>query len=405
MAKGHARHRGGNRWQLEVDLGSYVDPATGKRKRNRKYKTIKAKSQNEANIELAKFVVKVTDSDYYEPEKTNFIDFVQHDWLPVAKDRLAHTTLSNYLSQLELRILPAFQYLKIDQVRTKHIVDFLRNLREDGIRVDGKKGGLSDSTIRNYYRCLDHIFSYACELRIIKDNPTDGITIPKRTVKEIKVYTVEEARELLTALESETHVPHWQIIVKLSILTGMRKSELYGLEFKHFDFEKKTLSIEQALTYSTEQGYQIHPIKKGGKDGSRIVSLSPNLIEPVKKLKKARKEERFAFKKEDMWRGGKYNFILSHSNGRPFNPWSMQNWWERFIKRHGLKYTNIHALRHTSATLLINQGVHAKVISDRLGHSNISTTMDIYGHVLKEADERSTELLDEALKRNSKGTI
>src|SRR5690625_4409296 len=115
MAKGHARHRGGNRWQLEVDLGSYVDPVKGKRKRNRKYKTIKAKGQREANLELARFVAKITNSDYFEPEKINFIDFVQNDWLPVAKERLAHTTLSMYISHLELYILPAFQYLRLDQ--------------------------------------------------------------------------------------------------------------------------------------------------------------------------------------------------------------------------------------------------------------------------------------------------
>jgi len=402
MAKGHARHRGGNRWQLEVDLGSYVDPVTGKRKRNRKYKTIKAKGQREANLELARFVAKITNSDYFEPEKVNFIDFVKNDWLPVAKERLAHTTLSMYISHLELYILPAFQYLRLDQIKPKHIVDFIKNLQEDGIRQDGKDGGLSNATIRNHYRALCHIFNYAIELRIIKESPTVGIRIPKRAKKKINVYSLGEALKLLQALETEKHVPHWQIIVKLAILTGMRKSELYGLEFKHFDFEKRTLSIEQALTYTTEQGYQVHPIKKGGVDGSRIVSLSNRVIDPVSKLERARKEERFAFKKEQMWRNGKYNFILSHENGEPFNPWSMQNWWKRFLKRHGLDYINIHALRHTSATLLINEGVHPKVISERLGHSNISTTMDVYGHVLQEADERSTQLLDEALERETK---
>jgi len=88
---------------------------------------------------------------------------------------------------------------------------------------------------------------------------------------------------------------------------------------------------------------------------------------------------------------------LAHENGKPYNPSSIKNWWKRFIKRHNLKYINIHALRHTSATLLINQGVHAKIISERLGHADIQTTMNIYGHFLRQADEKATQKLDEVL--------
>lgn len=78
----------------------------------------------------------------------------------------------------------------------------------------------------------------------------------------------------------------------------------------------------------------------------------------------------------------------------------MKNWWKRFIERHNLKYINIHALRHTSATLLINQGVHAKIISERLGHSDIKTTMNVYGHALRQADALATEKLDAVLLPN-----
>lgn len=398
MAKGHARHRGGNKWQLEVDLGSYVDPVTGKRKRNRKYKTIRAKGQREADLELARFVAKVTDPSYYEPEKINFVDFVENDWLPVAKDRLAHTTLSVYLSHLKIRILPAFKFLRIDQVRPKHIVDFLRNLKEDGMRVDGKKGKLSSSSIRNNHRTLNNIFNYAKEIKLIKESPLEGVQVPKDDYKEIEVYTLDEAIQLLDALEKETHVPHWQIIIKLAITTGMRRSELFGLEFKHFDLENRIVKIEQALTYTTDQGYQIHPIKKGGKTTSRIVTISSRLVKPIKDLQLIRKKERMA--SPNLWKEGKYNFLLCDEDGKPFNPHSMINWWKRFIKRHGLKYVKIHALRHTSATLLINEGVHPKIISERLGHSNIDTTMDVYGHALREADEKSTHLLDTALSRS-----
>lgn len=414
MAKGHMRDRGNGKWQLEVDLGSYVDPKTGKRKRHKKYKTIKAKGSREAQKILTKFVAEVTDDSYYEPEKMNFVDFVQKEWLPKhAKKHLSSTTLETHMNYLELRILPVFKHLRLDQIKPKHIIDFLDNLQEEGMRMnilkdpekqeENQKKALSSSTVFYHYRILNNIFNFAKELRIIKQSPLEGIKKPKVEYKEIEVYTIEEASELVKALETETHVPHWQIIIKLAITTGMRRSELFGLEFKHFEFDKEILHIKQALTYSKLDGYSIHEIKKGARSArKRDVFVSKAIIEQIKKLEVKRKEERFAKGKENLWEKGKYNFILADEDGKPFNPYSMKNWWKRFLERHNLKYINIHALRHTSATLLINEGVHAKIISQRLGHSDISTTMNIYGHAIEEADKIATEKLDIALLGTSK---
>lgn len=401
MAKGYCRPRGKNKWQLEVDLGSYIDPETKKRKRNKKYKTITAKGQREAELELARFVAEVTGEDYFEPEKMNFVEFVQKEWLPkCGKERLAHTSLDVYIRLLENRILPAFQYLRLDQIKPKHIIDFLHNLREDGMRLDGKEGPLSESSIEYHYRVLNHIFNFAVEMQLIKESPLKNVPIPKRQPKKIEVYTLEETRKLLEYLKGEPL--HWQIIIKLAVTTGMRRSELFGLEFKHFDYENRIVRVEQALTYTKEGGYQIHPIKKGNElANQRDIVISESLIPDIKKLELQRKKERLA-NANRLWQDGKYNFLLADETGKPYNPRTIQRWWERFIKRHGLKYINIHALRHTSATLLINEGVHAKIISERLGHSNIKTTMNIYGHALRQADEMATAKLDAALSLDKK---
>jgi integrase len=86
--------------------------------------------------------------------------------------------------------------------------------------------------------------------------------------------------------------------------------------------------------------------------------------------------------------------LFSDYTGKPLHPSSVNTWWKRFIKRRGLDYINPHALRHTSATLLINQGVHAKIISSRLGHADIKTTMNIYGHALQTADQTAATKFD-----------
>lgn len=409
MAKGYVRKRGINKWQMEVDLGSYIDPKTGKRKRNKKYKTITAKGQRDAERQLIKFVAEVTGEGYFEPEKMSFVSFVQKEWEPkCAKKRLAPTTYEQYMNCVNNRILPAFQYLRLDQIKPKHILDFLHNLEEEGMRLDvtkdedgkivKKEGKLSSSSIFYHYRVLNNIFNFAQELQLIKENPCKEIDKPKVEYEEVDIYTSEEAARLLECLESETHVPHWQIIFKLAIYTGMRRSELCGLEFKHFDYKNNAVHIKQALTYTKDTGYNIHEIKKGNRTArQRTVYLPQKLMEDIKKLEHQRKVERFAIGEKNLWMEGKYNFILARENGHPYHPRTVQRWWERFIKRHNLKYINVHALRHTSATLLIMDNVNPKTVSARLGHSSTAVTTGTYGHAVDEADRLATEKLQKII--------
>lgn len=247
-------------------------------------------------------------------------------WMPkYAEKHLSHVTLEGHKVYLEARILPAFQYLRMDQVKPKHILDFLHNLEEDGMRLDGKPGKLSSSTIFLNYRILNNIFNIAVKLGIVQENPVKRVDKPRVEYKEVEVYSLEEASHLLKCLESETDVPHWQIIIKLAITTGMRRSELFGLEFKHIDLEKRIVRVRQALTYSKGKGYQVHEIRKGNKTSSqRDIVLSESLIKPIKKLQLQRKKERLAA--EELWEGGKYNFLLADENGKPYHPESMKNW-------------------------------------------------------------------------------
>ncbi|WP_409347058.1 site-specific integrase [Paenibacillus sp. MBLB4367] len=99
-------------------------------------------------------------------------------------------------------------------------------------------------------------------------------------------------------------------------------------------------------------------------------------------------------KASELWEGGEYFFLFTAWNGKPISPFSVNNYWGRFIKRNNLKYIRFHDLRHTSATLLLNQGVHAKIISSRLGHADITTTLNIYAHALQEADQAAADQFD-----------
>lgn len=392
------RERGKGKWQLEVDLGKTIN---GKG-RNRKYRTITAKNKTEANRKLTHFIAELTKDGYIENTKIGFIEFVVKHWLPkCAQKRMAHTTLISFYNRLEIRILPAFQHFNLDEIKPIHIIDFLDDLGKDGKRMDGKKGKLSQSSIYEHYRTLKSIFDFALEIKFLKESPLEGVKKPSVQHKEVKAYEQDQLLKLLSALERESEFLHWQVFVKLAVTTGMRRSELFGLEFKHFelDGEVPIVKVKQALTYSKQEGFQIHEIKKGNNTAKkRDIVLSKSLVEPIKKLQLQRKEEKLAF--HDQWKDGKYDLLITHEDGTPYHPGSINLWWTNFIQRHELDYINIHALRHTTASLLINADVHPKVISERLGHSDIKTTMNVYGHVFKKADEIATEKIDDLLFNN-----
>lgn len=399
MARGYVRNRGNDKWQLEVDLGYTIDPVTNKRKRKKKYKTIKAKGVRKAKKELTKFVAEVTGEGYFEPEKMMFADFVMKEWLPKhAEKHLAPTTLDTHMVYIKNRILPAFQLFRLDQIKPIHIVDFLHNLSEKDMRQDGKKGELSPATIFYHYRILNNIFNFAVSCQLLKESPLKGVDKPKVIEKEINVYDDEQIKKIMTYLDKEPL--HWQIAIKLTIATGLRRSELLGLEWKHIDLENSLIKIRQGVTYTKEKGYVIGELKTKG--SKRDVTIPKSLVKPFEKLKVIRNQERLAFEK--LWDENHF-FIFANENGKPYHPRSINRFWERFLEKNKLPYINFHALRHTSATLLINEGVHAKVIADRLGHSDIKTTMNIYGHVLKKADQAAADKLDSIFmhkdKRNS----
>lgn len=400
--KGYARPRGNGKWQLEVDVGKKI---YGKG-RNRKYKTITADSEGEANIELAKFITEVLGDGYIEIEAINFISFVENVWIPkCAKPRLAGTTFERFIDYLELRIKPAFQYFKLNEVEPVHIMDFLDNLSEPGMKLtkykdseQAKDDTLASSTIYYYYRILKHIFDFAVEIRAIEKSPLDGMKKPTVDYKEVEPYAIDEAIAVYNALDKE-HL-HWNIAFKLAIIGGLRRSELYGLDLlKHIDIKNGVLHVREALTYTKSDGFSLHEIKKGSRRAKRRdISLPDDLIEPIARLITQRQEERNNLSKEELWREGKHFLLLSHENGEPFNPSSMRNWWKRFLNRHNFRFLHIHGLRHTMVTLLIELKIPLSQISRRAGHSGIGITNDTYGHRVQSIDELATARLMEILK-------
>ncbi|MDQ1910550.1 tyrosine-type recombinase/integrase [Paenibacillus sp. GD4] len=363
--------RGNDSWLLVVEAGIGADG-----KRIRRTKTVKAKGIREARKLLAEFETEVEAGHYIAPEKMTFAAFVEEWREKYAESELGIKTLDIYLRFLKNRILPVFGHMRLDKIQPFHVVNFIADLGKDGNRQDGKIGQLSSGTIQYNHRILKNIFSRAVEWRLIRNNPAADIKKPKVNRKEIEVYDEEEVALLFELLEKEPL--KWRMMIMLAITTALRRGELVGLEWKHIDLDKGILEVRQSISHSIN-GQRIISEPKTVKS-KRKVSLPDTVVEHLKEYYLEARKKRLAL--GDAWKGGDHFFVFSSDEGMAYYPETPYLWFRGFLKKHSLKYIRFHDLRHTSATLLINKGVHAKLISERLGHSNISTTMNVYGHAL-----------------------
>jgi integrase len=340
---GNVQKVGKSSYKLTANLGYKLDGT-----RHRKFKNVKCKNKTEAEKELRKFITELETGLYIAPQKMNFAMFVEEWKEKYARKQLSATTFETYLTFLNKRILPKFGHMQIDKINPMQILDFLNNLQDNGARGDGKPGTLSSATIEKHHRIFRNIFKRAVE---------------------------------------------WKVIITLAVTTGMRRGEIVGLEWDHIDLEKGKINIQQTLSYTKEQGYIFKEPKT--RNSVRTVTLSQSVKEQLKRYKNMKIRQKL--RAGDCWEGGSRFLLFSSDLGKQMDPKSITRWWNKRLKKYELPVITFHELRHTSATLLINQGVHMKTISARLGHSKIGTTMDIYGHALESADEKAAEHFDNLL--------
>jgi integrase len=370
--------RGKDSWLLVVPLG-YDQHG----KKIRKTKTIRASGKREAEKELAKFVVEVESGAYIAPEKMKLSSFVEEWEKSYAIEQLETNTLKTYRFMLKNHILPNLGHLHLNQIKTIQINSFL----QQADRKDGKEGDLSANSRLYIYNVLNSIFGRAVDWNVLKESPMNGVIRPKLTKKKHEIYDEEDLYLLLEALQDEPS--HWKVFVQFALETGLRRGELLALTWDKVNFEKKTITVSESLIY--DNGTVI----KGTKNVSsnRKISLRSEFMTTLKNFYLETKKRKMSL--GERWEEKERFYIFANwENGKALYPSTPTNWLRKFITRHDLKPLRLHDLRHLHATWLILNGVPLKVVSERLGHSNISTTSDIYGHVLPSADQAAAETLD-----------
>lgn len=389
----YIEHRGHASYRLVVDAGYGPDG-----KRIRRTKTIKIedeallrttrKLKNYLNEELTKFKIEVESGEYIAPEKMTFASFVNEWREKYAEKSLAPLTLKTYQHHLQNHILPAFGHKRIDQIKPLHIVTFLNDLEKPGARKDGRGETLSSGTIEYIYRVLKNVLNRAVEWKVIPSHPMEGIKKPKVEYSKPDFYEENEVIQAIDALYKEPRM--WRLFCLGAMIGGFRRGELLALQWQDVNFEENTITIDESISL-TRKGEAV--IKKPKTESSiRTVDMPTWYMRELKEW--YREWVRGKLKVGDKWLGGDKQYVFHAGFGKPIYHSQPSHWWKKFVQRHGLRYIRLHDLRHTAATLLIEDGTPLKAIQERLGHSRQETTANIYTHVTKKLSKETAAKLE-----------
>lgn len=315
-------------------------------------------------------------------------------YLDTAKEALSPATYEFYTSVIDRCILPALGNHKLSEIKPVHVQAFVSQLNGMESQTPGANKAISPNTVKRYLCVLQSIFRLAVKLGILPDNPASAVklTLKKPVKPEIDIFTKQEAAAMLEALESEPL--QFQVLIQLAIMTGARRGELVALKFEDFDKAGNKVTISRAAIKLTGEPAQT----KAPKDYEvRSIAVSPYCMELVEMLKQEKQRERLRLGSQ--WHEG--GWLFTQWNGEMMNPCTPTRQFSKFLSRHGFRHRKFHALRHTSATLLLYGGVSLKQVQGRLGHGDIETT-NKYLHCLAEADEEAAQCLQDMLLTCSK---
>lgn len=390
---GSIEKRGKNSYRLTVSEGFDLN---GRPMIHRK--TIHG-TKKEAEVELAKFVTEVQNGLVIDGKSLKFSEFVDVWKRDYGSKELAPTTYKRYCRMLETRILPYFGHFYINKIRPTDIMKFYDLLEKDTqlVRKKGNNGSktkkpLSGKTILEHHRLLRAMLHRAVYWQLIVSNPAERVQPPRAKKPKRRSYDDEQTKILLENLEKLTvEDTKYKVAIILTIFTGVRLGELMGLEWQDVDFRNGIISINRSSQYLSDMGVFTKVPKT--ESSIREIAIPEFIISLLEEYKLWYEEQKSLY--GELWTNS--NRLFVQSDGKPMHHSSISKWFVKYVATIGLPVINFHGLRHTNASLLVAQNVDIAVVSARLGHAQISTTLDFYVHPLLSHNRKAGYALENLL--------
>lgn len=378
--KGHIRERSPGRWAIVLDVGE-ADPKTGKKKR--KWHSF-AGTKREAQAECARLITALKSGDYVEPSKQTLGEFLD-EWLAFIKPTVAPKTHERYAEICQKSIAPLIGEVALSKLKTDRIDSAFSKALTEG-RRDGQ-GGLAPRTVHHMRRVLIKALGQAVTWERLSRNPATATTPPKVERQKMLAYNAAQMATLLEAFRpTRMFVP-----VLLAVMCGLRRGEIIALRWKNVELgdNRRQLSVVESAE-QTKDGIRYKEPKSGR---ARTVALSSTVVAELKAHRARQAEEQLRLG----LRPDGESFVVAQIDGSPLQPRSLTHEWVRLIEKTELPRIRFHDLRHTHASQMLAAGVHPKVASERLGHSSIGITLDLYSHVMPGMQADAAEQVDAAL--------
>ena len=356
-------------------------------------------TKKDAEVELAKFVTDVQNGLVINGKSLKFSEFTEIWKRDYGSKELAPSTYKRYVRMLETRLLPYFGHFYINKIRPIDIMQFYDLLERDTQLVrkknnNGKKTlkPLSGKTILEHHRLLRAMLHRAVYWQMIVTNPAERVQPPKAKKPKRRSYDDEQTKILLENLEQlSVEDTKYKVAIILTVFTGVRLGELMGLEWQDVDFKNGIICINRSSQYLSDMGI----FTKVPKTESSIREIAiPEFIISLLEEYKLWYEEQKSFYGE-LWTNS--NRLFVQADGKPMHPSTISKWFVKYVSKIGLPVINFHGLRHTNASLLVAQNIDIAIISARLGHAQVSTTLNFYVHPLLSHNRKAGYALENLL--------
>lgn len=356
------RTDGSHFWQITIELPK--DPITGKR--NRRYKSVDG-TKKEAERAMHEFVREIEKGYYVTDSKTTISEWID-TWLEVyIVPNVSPTTLSRYQGMIKRYIKPIIGHMLVQQLNTLAVQAWINGLKTSP--ASGKE--MSASTIKHAYHVLKGSLDKAVLAGVIPRSPCTGIMLPKGQKKPPVVYDEAQIKQLIEAAKGT----EMELIIDIELCLGLRRGELLGLQWDNIDFEKNQIHVVRNRVVVDGKSMVKDPKTESSR---RTVDVPVQLIQKLRQHKTKCLANRLRM-------GQAYtvtDYVIVHPDGKPIYPEYVSQMFTKLQNKAGLPKCRFHDLRHLCASIMLMQGVNVKVAQEHLGHKDISTTMNIYSHVL-----------------------
>jgi integrase len=375
--KGHIRQRSPGHWAIVLEMR---DASTAERKR--KWHSFRG-TKREAQIECARLVAEINRGTYLEPAKTTVAQFL-NQWLECTKANVAPRTHERYAELVRLNIVPIIGAVALSKLKPAQISELYSKALSEG-RRDGQ-GGLSPLTVLHMHRLLKQALKQGVRWELLHRNPADAVQPPKVEKHRMTTYDMLQTAALLEALKGQRiYIP-----ALLAVLCGLRRGEIAALRWRNVDLEKGSLAVLESVE-QMNGGVRFKETKSGR---VRTVALPLTVRDELRahRLTQAQQMLKLGV------RIGSDSFVCALDDGSLMQPTFITHEWVRAIKGTALPRYRFHDLRHAHATHMLASGTHIKIASERLGHSRVGITLDLYSHVLPGMQEDAAAKIDVALR-------